>query len=278
VKFYTFVSEKRKKQQLFMKKYIADWTVKENILFNRNGYCLLKLGLDKEIPEILPGQFVQVRVDDSPSTFLRRPISIHFVDKTRNELWLLVQVIGDGTRKLSELKKGDLLNLVYPLGNSFSMPKKSDKIGKFLLIGGGVGIAPLLYLGACLREQGYQPEFLLGAKTEKDLLQIDEFRKLGNVHITTESGSLGEKGYVTNHSVLQPADFDFIYSCGPKPMMVAVAKYAREKGISCEVSLENTMACGIGACLCCVEKTIRGNVCVCTEGPVMNINQLTWQI
>ena len=261
-----------------MKKYIADWTVKENILFNENEYCLLKLGLDEKIPEILPGQFVQVQVDDSPTTFLRRPISVNYIDKAKNELWLLVQVIGEGTHKLSELKKGNRLNLIYPLGNSFSLPKKSDKTGKFLLIGGGVGIAPLLYLGAYMSEGGYKPEFLLGAKTEKDVLQINEFRKFGNVYITTEDGSAGEKGYVTDHSVLQSTDYDFIYTCGPKPMMVAVAKYAREKRISCEVSLENTMACGIGACLCCVEKTIRGNVCVCTEGPVMNINQLTWQI
>jgi len=260
-----------------MKKFIADWTVRENILFG-NEYCLLKLGLDEKIPEILPGQFVQVRIDDSPTTFLRRPISVHFIDKDKNELWLLVQVIGDGTRKLSELTKGDRLNLIYPLGNSFSLPEKSDKTGKFLLIGGGAGVAPLLYLGVYLYERGYKPEFLLGAKSEKDVMQIDEFRKFGNIHITTEDGSASEKGYVTNHSILQSSCYDFIYTCGPKPMMLAVAKYAREKGIPCEVSLENTMACGIGACLCCVEKTVRGNVCVCTEGPVMNINQLTWQI
>jgi dihydroorotate dehydrogenase electron transfer subunit len=262
----------------FMKKYISDWTVKENTLFNESRYCLLKLGNDENIPEILPGQFVQVLIENSPTTFLRRPVSVHFVDKERNELWLLVQVIGDGTRKLSELKKGDRLNLVYPLGNGFSLPEKSDKSGKFLLIGGGVGTAPLLYLGACLQKLGYEPEFLLGVKTETDLLQINEFEKFGKVHVTTEDGSAGEKGYVTNHSVLQPADFDFIYTCGPKPMMAAVAKYAREKGIACEVSLENTMACGIGACLCCVEKTVRGNICVCTEGPIFNINQLIWQI
>ncbi|MDR2621358.1 MAG: dihydroorotate dehydrogenase electron transfer subunit [Dysgonamonadaceae bacterium] len=261
-----------------MKKYIADWTVKENILFNGNEYCLLKLGLGEKIPEILPGQFVQVLIEDSSTTFLRRPISVHFVDKEKNELWLLVQVIGDGTRKLSEQKKGDSLNLIYPLGNSFTLPEKSDKTGKFLLIGGGVGVAPLLYLGACMQKLGYKPEFLLGAKTKKDILQIDEFGKYGKIYITTEDGSAGEKGFVTNHSVLQSTGFNFIYTCGPKPMMAAVARYAREKGIACEVSLENTMACGIGACLCCVEKTVRGNVCVCTEGPVMNINQLTWQI
>ncbi|MDR0612357.1 MAG: dihydroorotate dehydrogenase electron transfer subunit [Dysgonamonadaceae bacterium] len=259
-----------------MKKYIADWTVKENVLFNSNEYCLLKLGLEEKIPEILPGQFVQVLIEDSSSTFLRRPVSVHFVDKEKNELWLLVQVIGNGTRKLSELKKGSHLNLIYPLGNSFTLPEKSDKHGKFLLVGGGVGMAPLLYLGACLQEHDYKPEFLLGAKMKKDILQINEFGKYGKIYITTEDGSTGEKGYVTNHSVLQSVDFDLIYTCGPQPMMAAVALYAREKGIACEVSLENTMACGIGACLCCVEKTVRGNICVCTEGPVMNINQLTW--
>jgi dihydroorotate dehydrogenase electron transfer subunit len=258
-----------------MKKYIADWTVRENILFNSNEYCLLKLGIEEKIPEILPGQFVQVLIEDSSTVFLRRPISVHFINKEKKELWLLVQVIGDGTRKLSEQKKGSRVNLIYPLGNGFSLPEKS---GKFLLIGGGVGIAPLLYLGACIQELGYKPEFLLGAKAKKDVLQINELGKFGNVYITTEDGSAGEKGYVTNHSVLQSADFDFIYTCGPKPMMAAVARYACEKGIACEVSLENTMACGIGACLCCVEKTVSGNICICTEGPVMNINQLTWQI
>ena len=261
-----------------MKKFIADWTVKEKTLFKEKEYCLLKLGLNEVIPEIFPGQFVQVRVDNSPNTFLRRPISIHYIDRSKNELWLLIQVIGDGTRKLSELKINDRLNLIYPLGNSFSLPEKTDKNSKFLMIGGGVGIAPFLYLGALLQERGYKPEFLLGVKTKEDVLQIDEYRQFGKFHITTEDGSIGEKGFVTDHSILQSTDWDFIYTCGPRLMMVAVAKYAHENGISCEVSLENTMACGIGACLCCVEKTTQGNICVCTEGPVMNINQLTWQI
>ena len=261
-----------------MKKYIADWTVKEKTLFKKNEYCLLKLGLDGVIPEILPGQFVQIRVDNSPTTFLRRPISVHYVDKIKNELWLLIQVIGDGTRKLSELKTGERLNLIYPLGNNFNLPEKSDKTGKFLLIGGGVGIAPFLFLGACLQERGYKPDFLLGVKTKEDVLQISEYCKYGDFHITTEDGSIGEKGFVTDHSVLHSTEWDFIYTCGPRSMMAAIAKYAREKSIFCEVSLENTMACGIGACLCCVEKTTLGNICVCMEGPVMNIDQLTWQI
>ena len=259
-----------------MKKYTSDWIVKENAPLNMN-YFLLKLYLEDTIPEILPGQFVQVAINNSSNTFLRRPISVHFVDKEANELWLLVQKVGEGTHKLSEVSIGEKINLIYPLGNGFSLSPNSTS-NNLLLIGGGVGIAPLLYLGNCLKEKGLKPSFLLGARTDKDLLQLEEFRKYGELYITTEDGSLGEKGFVTNHSILQKGDADFIYSCGPQPMMISVAHYAKERNIPCEVSLENKMACGIGACLCCVEKIKKGNTCVCTEGPVFNINQLTWQI
>jgi dihydroorotate dehydrogenase electron transfer subunit len=109
-------------------------------------------------------------------------------------------------------------------------------------------------------------------------LQLDEFVKYGDVYATTEDGSFGEQGFVTQHSVFQQYHFDRICCCGPKPMMVSVAKYAKSHGITCEVSLENKMACGLGACLCCVENTTDGNVCVCKEGPVFNINDLLWQI
>ena len=101
---------------------------------------------------------------------------------------------------------------------------------------------------------------------------------MGDVYVTTEDGSMGEKGFVTQHSLLSQEHFDRIATCGPKPMMMAVARYARATGSSCEVSLENMMACGLGACLCCVEKTVEGHVCVCKEGPVFNINKLLWQI
>jgi len=257
-----------------MSKYISDWTIKENTLLN-NNYCLLKLTLDTELPEMFPGQFVQIEVQDTKEVFFRRPISIHFVNYPKRELWLLIQLVGAGTRKLASLSSGEKLNLIYPLGNSFSIPNEPKQV---LLIGGGVGIAPLLYLGACLKAKGITPNFLLGARTDKDLLQLEAFKNYGNLFITTEDGSLGEKGFVTNHSLLLKGDADFIYSCGPKAMMVSVARYAKEFNIPCEVSLENHMACGIGACLCCVEKTTKGNQCVCTEGPVFNINQLIWQI
>ena len=240
-------------------------------------YCLLKLTAEKPLPEMVPGQFVQIRVDGSPQTFLRRPISINYVDKSANELWILVQLIGEGTRRMAEYRPGDIMNIMLPLGNGFSMPQ-SGGTSFPLLVGGGVGTAPMLYLGETLKSIGYKPEFLLGARSKEDVMQLAEFEKIGTVHITTEDGSMGEKGFVTNHSVLTQKKIDCIYTCGPKPMMVAVAGYAKASGITCEVSLENMMACGIGACLCCVENTVKGNVCVCTEGPVFNINQLTWQI
>lgn len=256
-----------------MKKYILDLKVMENVRLHRN-YCLLKLKADVSLPEMKPGQFVEVRVDGSSETFLRRPFSINYVDRERNEIWLLIQLVGEGTKRMAAYRSGEIMNVLLPLGNGFSMPEYPQE--RCLLVGGGVGTAPLLYMGEMLKQNGYAPDFLLGSRSEADLMQVDEFRGLGVVYITTEDGSAGEKGFVTDHSVLQCGSFDRMYVCGPKPMMVAVAKYAAKAGITCEVSLENTMACGIGACLCCVENTKRGHQCVCTEGPVFNINQLTW--
>lgn len=258
-----------------MKKFILDLTV-NSVEALSDKHVLIKLTDDKPLPEMLPGQFVEVRVDNSPSTFLRRPISINNVDYDRNELWLLVAAVGDGTRQLQKLQKGDRLNCMLPLGNSFTMP--TDSAQKVLLVGGGVGVAPLLYFGKRIKEMGGEPTFLLGARSAKDVLERELFEQVGRVFITTEDGSEGEKGFVTNHSVLAQEHFDRISTCGPKPMMMAVARFAFKNDIECEVSLENKMACGVGACLCCVEKTVEGNKCVCKEGPVMNIKKLTWQI
>ena len=265
-----------KKQAItyIMKKFILDLKV-SSVEALSPKHVLIKLTDEKPLPDMLPGQFVEVRVDDSPTTFLRRPISINFVDRTNNELWLLVAAIGDGTRRLSRLQQGDTLNCVLPLGNGFTMPRVASE--KVLLVGGGVGVAPLLYFGQKIKEQGGEPTFVLGARTAADLLELDLFKAVGRVFVTTEDGSEGERGFVTNHSVLTQERFDQISTCGPKPMM-AVARYAKAENISCEVSLENKMACGVGACLCCVEKTTEGNVCVCKEGPVLNINKLSWQI
>ena len=258
-----------------MKKYILDLTVREAQRLG-NQFVLLRLTSENPLPEMLPGQFVEVRVDATPSVLLRRPISIHYFDEESNELGLLVQLVGDGTRWMATLKAGDLLNVVLPLGNGFTLP--ADKTVRPLLVGGGVGVAPLLYLGMKLREMGIAPTFLLGSRTENELMQLAEFEKYGPVYVTTENGAVGEQGYVTQHSVLTREQFGQVYTCGPKPMMVAVARWAKRAGVPCEVSLENKMACGVGACLCCVEDTKEGNVCVCKEGPVFSIDKLSWQI
>lgn len=258
-------------------KHLLDLQVLE-VSHPHERYVLLKLtDPNKALPAMQPGQFAQLRVDGSPTTFLRRPISIHYVDYASNQIWFLVQTVGDGTRQLARLQPGDTLNVLLPLGNGFSLPDKQQASShKVLLVGGGVGCAPLLNMGKVLSEMGCRPTFLIGARSQKDLLQLDLFAKYGEVYVTTEDGSYGEKGFVTQHSLLQREKFDIIQTCGPKPMMMAVARYARQEGVTCEVSLENKMACGLGACLCCVEDTNEGHVCVCTEGPVINIDKLKW--
>ena len=253
---------------------VLDFIVRSNEPLNELNHLIKAAPANNEpLPDILPGQFVQILVENSTSVFLRRPVSVNNTDIANNEIWMLVKRVGEGTAKICDLASGDSMNIIFPLGNSFSIPAKNSNN---LLIGGGVGTAPLLFLGKILKEQGFNPDFLLGGRSESDILQISEFEQYGSVYCTTEDGSSGEKGFVTNHSILQNKRYDFIYTCGPKPMMVAVAKYAKEKGIDCEASLENLMACGFGACLCCVEKTTRGNICTCTEGPVFNIKELTW--
>lgn len=238
--------------------------------------CSLVLTDDVPLPDILPGQFVTLHFEDTPHTFLRRPISVHDVDRTDNTLHLLVQVVGGGTRRMAALTPGEKVDVVFPLGNGFTTDVRAGQ--RILLVGGGIGAAPLLYLARCLRAAGVQPDMLIGARSAGDFVPLDAYRQYGTVYQTTEDGSAGVKGYVTDHPRLKEVHYDLVCTCGPKPMMMSVARYARQTGTECEVSLENTMACGIGACLCCVEKTDKGHVCVCTEGPVFNINRLTWQI
>ena len=254
-----------------MAKQIVDFKLVEKQDYGRS--VLLRLQTERPLPEIQPGQFVQVRIDGSLSTYLRRPISIHDVDLKQNEITLLVQQIGEGTRHLAQTEAGDIVNMVLPLGQGFTIPEKGERC---LLVGGGIGIAPLYYFAKVLGEKGIRPTLLLGGKSASDLLRLADYQQLGETFVTTEDGSLGEKGFVTMHSLWQQQSFDKIYVCGPKPMMKAVAKLAAEKNIWCEVSLENLMACGLGACLCCVEDTVDGHVCVCKEGPVFNTRRLKW--
>jgi dihydroorotate dehydrogenase electron transfer subunit len=255
-----------------MAKRIDDFKIVDNKRV-ADDLFILELSSDDKLPEFKPGQFVQVRADNSPSTFLRRPISVHDVDYEKNTFRLLIQVVGSGTEVLSKLSINDMLNLVYPLGNSFSDPNPGDKV---LLVGGGVGVAPLLFLGKHLISIGYTPEWLFGFRNKSRLIDLTEFSAIGKVNLTTEDGSEGEKGYVTRHTVLAQNQFDRMYCCGPDPMMKAVADYCIRNGVECEVSLENLMACGFGICLCCIVSTVKGNICTCTEGPVFKITDLKW--
>lgn len=256
------------------KKYIMDMTVRANKALGPL-YSLLRLSAPDSLPAIAPGQFAQVEIADSKTTYLRRPISICFADYDAGEIWLLVRRAGEGTRHLCDTPEGRTINIVLPLGRGFTMPT-AGRSQRLLLVGGGVGVAPLLYLGRELHRNGHKPEFLLGARSASDLLLTDEFTKYGRVHISTDDGTQGQAGLVTANDAFAD-DFDMIYCCGPMPMMKAVAKIAAQKQTVCEVSLENRMACGLGACLCCVEKNNDGhNVCVCTEGPVFKSSELQW--
>ena len=255
------------------KKFIADFVVVEN---QRQTYefVILTLQYPGSLPVMYPGQFVEVKVEGSSETYLRRPLSIHDVDYSNNTLKLLIQEVGEGTRLLSSLRPGDKINLIFPLGSHYSLPSSKN----VLLVGGGCGVAPLLFLGRYLKQNGIIPRFLVGARSADQLVELEAYRKLGEVLVTTEDGSRGTKGFVIHHPVMKTyePDFDWIYTCGPEPMMKVLARYAKDRNIVCEVSLENMMACGIGACLCCVAPTVDGNKCTCTDGPVFNAKYLKW--
>jgi len=254
-----------------MKKFIHNFEVTRNHHIT-DDYFALYLKCPDKLPLILPGQFAEVLVSNSTTTYLRRPFSIYDVDYGKNELSLLIKKVGDGTIALSKLQVGEILNLVYPLGNTFSMPAGESA----LLIGGGVGIAPMLMLAKRMKENGKNPDVLIGGRTSSDIIEPEKYHPFGEVFVTTDDGSLGEKGMVTQHSVFleKIKQYSAIYACGPDPMMKAVARVAASYDIPCEISLENTMACGIGACLCCVVETTDGNKTTCIEGPVFDTRKL----
>lgn len=257
-----------------MKKFQLDLAVEDNRIVGPN-VIMLTLRADATLPDMVAGQFAEIQVP-SAKVLLRRPISIHSVDRDNNLIVFLIQIVGEGTASLASLNKGDTVNVLLPLGNGFSY--RSTHVARPLLIGGGVGVAPLLFLGQEFAAHGIRPTFLFGGRNEELILRKEEFMEYGNLFMTTEDGSAGETGFVTDHSLLFDSEsFDRIYACGPTPMLKAVAHWAREHETACEVSLEHHMACGIGACLCCVEDTAdSGNVCVCKEGPVFNIDRLKW--
>ena len=213
----------------------------------------------------MPGQFAQLKPSGALAPLLRRPISVADVDAAAQTITFIYRVIGDGTKVLTALEAGQSLDIIGPLGKGFSLNAK-----KALLVGGGVGIAPLIYLSRALC--GGNNQVLLAGRNSRELFWQSEFKNsCEKIHITTDDGSLGVKGNALAllPELLASGEYDFVYTCGPIPMMQGVAKLAEQHGIACEVSLEKYMACGLGACLSCSCAGKSGKrVKVCTDGPV----------
>ena len=268
-----------------VKKQISDFFVERNVSLGDN-FVQLHLYTHDKLPEINPGQFVQIQIPSSIHGWLRIPVSIHDAEAEKGKIKLLVQKVGDGSRWISALHERAKLNMVLPLGRGFSWPEISlrqevedprSAAFRALLVGGGCGLAPLYYLAKCLEKDGLPFDILVGARDKERLVLANELAEIGPTGICTEDGSVGIRGLVTGHPLWKGVAYTNVYACGPTPMMKAVAVKAKELKARCEVSLENTMACGLGACLCCVTPDAQGhNVCVCTEGPVFDADELGW--
>ncbi len=215
---------------------------------------------------IRAGQFVDIAV---PGQFLRRPISVCNVEG--DVLTLIYKVVGDGTRKMSQLQTGATLNVLTGLGNGYNLDKAGEQP---LLVGGGVGVPPLYYLAKQLRAKGKTVRVILGFNTREEVFFEDEFRQLGcEVQVTTADGSYGIKGFVTAALPLEwePEGSRYYYACGPLPMLRALVQAAGTNG---EVSMEERMGCGFGICVGCSIQTKTGIKRVCKEGPVFRVDEL----
>ena len=217
-----------------------------------------------------PGQFISMYTNDG-TKLLPRPISICEIDKANGQLRVVYRVTGcnTGTEQFSKLQAGDTVPVIGPLGNGFPLEKAEGK--KAFLMGGGIGVPPILELA---KQLNCAKQIVVGYRDEHTFLR-DQFEENGTVYISTEDGSVGTKGNVMNAIAENSLTADIIYACGPTPMLRAIKKYAEENGIECYISLEERMACGIGACLACVCKskekdhhTNVNNKRICKEGPV----------
>jgi len=258
-----------------MNKFQKDLTITDIRRISEQVF-LLTLADTDPLPDIIAGQFLELLVEGAHQCMLRRPFSIHNVNRSENTLELLIQIVGNGTARLATLSPGEKVNVLFPLGNGYTY--RNGGFRRPLLVGGGVGTAPVYLLGKELKVMGIEPTFLLGGRSAVHILRKGLFEQTGELFVTTQDGTMGLKGMVTDHISLREGGYDMIFACGPTPMLKAVAASAEKLGVECEVSLEHKMACGIGACLCCVEDTVDGNLCVCKEGPVFNTKRLKWQI
>jgi len=223
--------------------------------------------------KVRPGQFIHIRITAGMKPFFRRPFSVF---RARNKkIEILYEVVGPGTELLSQKKKGASLDILGPLGNSFSLPGRN--VRQVVMIAGGIGIAPFLILSDRLKTKRVQMTLLYGARSAGHVFSFKAFRQNGcRVHIATDDGSRGRQGLV---SVLYPQmDPDpattMIYTCGPRAMMADVQRVTARWGLSAQASCEEVMACGLGACLGCVIKTTRGYRTVCNDGPIFDLREV----
>jgi len=239
-------------------------------------YCL-EFAAPALAREANPGQFLQVRTSPTHDPLLRRPLSLFDTEAEKGVVTLLYRVVGRGTSLLTELPVDGLVDVMGPLGRGFSLPGRPDKV---LLVGGGMGLAPLLFLGRMLKQGGSEVKILGGAAEAQQLWAGNRFERLGMpFYPVTVDGSAGRQGLVTELLADWPEldKVDRIYCCGPEAMMAATSKIAREYNIWGEISLEEHMACGVGACLGCarqLQPEDTGYVKICKDGPVFNMSEV----
>lgn len=240
------------------------YTVVENYPLTATVYRMVLYGPTEWITR--PGQFVNIELD---GLYLRRPISIS--DWNDNTITIIYKVVGRGTEQMAMLEPGAELDLLTGLGNGFDVDVECERP---LLVGGGVGVPPLYRLAKDLIAKGKKVSVVLGFNNEDELFYDEEFRRLGaEVYVSTVDGSVGVKGFVTDAIREAQIDFDYFYSCGPQPMLKALCDCTDVKG---ELSFEERMGCGFGACMGCSCKTLTGNKRICKEGPVMKREEIIW--
>jgi dihydroorotate dehydrogenase electron transfer subunit len=258
--------------------------LRTEVLFNYQvGPLYYKIGLNaaKIVNCASPGQFVMVRVSDHLDPLLRRPFSIHRVSEKTASLEILFKVVGRGTKTMSDFGQEDYMDVMGPMGNNFRILPQSQKIH---LVAGGIGVAPLYWLAESAVTAGKEVVIFLGGKTQNDILCLDEFQGLGvQTCIATEDGSLGERGLVSElfEKRLKAPYPQAIYACGPRPMLIRIGWISQVRHIPCQVSLESSMACGVGACLgCVVKKRVNDQkttyVNVCSDGPIFDAHLLIY--
>jgi dihydroorotate dehydrogenase electron transfer subunit len=241
------------------------------------GYYIIEIASDKISKECKPGQFANIRISETNDPLLRRPISFFsYTDKT---IQFIYRVVGYGTDLLSLKQIGDFLDIIGPLGNGFELDDlKKDKT--IYVVGGGIGAVPLYPVIKYLEREGYKYEVLTGARTAEELVLLDIYDDRNIPHcVITDDGSVNCKGFVTDllKERLDKNKNAEILCCGPHLMMKAVAQLCADYDVACQVSLEEKMACGIGACVGCVVDTTDGwNKKVCKDGPVFGSDQIVW--